>query len=192
VIGPILDGTLVLAEGIFDPLAVTLEVEPAGLPEWCLAVEPSPARQVPSWPLAATRRTVPAIDRAALAAFVRVVASQEAEPGEAITPVGLRVTAVRARLGEAGADGVDSIEVRHAGGSESVAIARDARGAWIAGPTGGLLTSPIETYGRVLGRLAQLTVEARWSPWYEEGASGTAAIERAVAALASDGWRRIR
>lgn len=81
--------------------------------------------------------------------------------------------------------------VRYQGGShQRVAVERDARGAWVTGPHESLLFAPVSTYGRVHGILAELTIDAHWSPWYEEGAAGTVAIERAVAALEAQGWQR--
>ena len=201
IIAPILDGNLALAEQLFDPLAIDAHLEPvdeygyhAGLPprpEWRLDVARPDVHVRPSWQIAETRVVVPAIDRAAVADFVRRASNQPAEEGDTVAPVALWVVAVRARLPAPWSEAGDQVVVRYQGGGvQPVAVERDARGAWVSGPTGSLFAAPIATYGRVQGAEALLTIDAHWSPWYEEGAAGTGAIEKAVAALEAEGWRR--
>jgi hypothetical protein len=200
IIAPIVDADLLLAGRLFDLRTLTAHVEQvdtthgfreglAPRARWCLEVDGPHAREV-RWEPADTRMAVPFIDRAALERFVRAAAAQEGEPGTAVAPVALWVTAVRARLpwsdtGEA------QVTVRYqAGGVTHIAVERDERGAWLSGPQGALMMPPIYTYGRVQGQLAELTIDAHWSPWYDGGAAGTAAIERAVTALEAKGWTR--
>jgi hypothetical protein len=201
IIAPILDGNLTLAEALFEPLAVDAHLEavdeigyhggPSPGPDWRLEAESGAVVVRPSWQLPETRVVVPAIDRAALNDFVLRASNQPADPGETVAPVALWVVAVRARLPAPWADAGDDILVKYQGGGmQRVPIERDSRGAWISGPTELLFTPPIFTYGRVQGVEAALTIDAHWSPWYEEGAAGTAAIERAVAALEAQGWQR--
>lgn len=200
IIAPIVDADLVLAESLFDPILVTAQVELVDLthgfrdglapsPSWRLSVD-SPAARASGWQPAETQVLVEAIDRSALERFVRTASAQPADEGHAVAPVALWLNGVRARLPARWADGDDRLLVRFQGGTQEVAIERDARGASVSGPFDSLLTPPIFTYGRVHGRQAQLTIEAHWSPWYEEGAPGTLAIERAVAGLEARGWRR--
>lgn len=200
VIAPIVDADLLLAEHLFDLRTLTAHVEQvdttygfreglAPRARWCLEVDGPHAREV-RWEPADTRVAVPFIDRAALERFVRAAAAQEGEAGTAVAPVALWVTAVRARLPWTDT-GEDQVTVRYqAGGVTRIAVERDERGAWLTGPQGALMMPPIYTYGRVQGLLAELTIDAHWSPWYEEGAAGTAAVERAVAALEAHGWQR--
>ena len=201
IIAPVVDGNLILAEALFDPLVLDAHLEPVDefgyhgglppLPEWRLEVARPDVAVRPTWQVPDTRVVAPAIDRAVLADFVGRAASQPAEPGETIAPVALWVVAVRARLPAPWSDRGDQVRVAYQGGGVAeVAIERDARGAWVSGPTGALAASPIATYGRVQGTVAELTIDAHWSPWYEEGAAGTAAIDRAVAALEAQGWQR--
>jgi hypothetical protein len=201
VIGPIVDADLVLAEHLLEMRTVTAHVEQvdttygfrdglAPLPRWCLEVDAPDARET-KWEPAETRLTVRAIDREALARLVATASRQEVGTDEAVSPVALWVTAVKARLPPPWSETAgDHLMVRYKGGSQRVEVERDGGGAWVTGPHDSLLTPPIHTYGRVQGLLAQLTIDAHWSPWYEEGAAGTAAIERAVAALEAKGWRR--
>lgn len=199
VIAPITDATLVLA-GIFEPLTLVAELAYVdlehgyhdGSPDrdlWCLEVDSSPAAER-DWGRPDTHVSAATIDRAALEAFVRTAANQPAPAGVSICPVVLRVVAGRALLPEPWATPEDRIRVRFQGGSIELPVEHDARGAWVAGPGETLLRPAIQTRGRVEGDHAELWISAHWSPWYEAGAAGTAAIERAVADLEAQGWRR--
>lgn len=202
VIAPIVDADLLLAEHLFDLRTVTAHVEQvdttygfreglAPLARWCLEVDAPGAREA-RWEPADTRIAVPFIDRAALEGFVRASASQQGEAGTSVAPVALWVTAVRARLPAPWSEAGDRMTVGYqSGGATEIPIERDERGAWVTGPQGSLMMPPIHAYGRVQGIVARLTIDAHWSPWFQDGAAGTLAVERAVAALEAQGWRRV-
>jgi hypothetical protein len=198
-IGPVVDAHACLADvaGI-EPLTVHVELAyvdliqgfhdgmPA-LPRWCLEVD-GPAAVEADWQPAATRLTVPAIDRAALVEFLRRASAQPTEPGVSVCPVAIWLRSVRVRLPAPWSRGPDHLKVAFGGGTIEVNVDRDQHGAWVREPIDSLLRSPIRTYGRVEGGLTDLTIDAYWSPWYEQGEAGTEAIARAVDTLSGRGW----
>ena len=199
IFAPLIDAHLGLARTLFSPLTVRVDVGyvdaeegyDVGAPDrvgWCLEVDSPAALEGESWQPPETRVAVPVIDRAAMEEFLRTATDQPAEPGDLVCPVAMWVRAVRARLPEPWSDQGDELLVRHQGGTARVAIERDEEGAWVRGPVEGLLRAPIRTAGLVAGIELRLGVDAYWSPWFEEGAAGTAMIERAVAALVAQGW----
>jgi hypothetical protein len=202
VIAPIVEANLGLAVGLFEPLTVVADVAYVHLshgnheggpaqPSWCLEVESlvAPERD---WEPRDTRVTVAAIDRAALEQFLRTASSQQPPEGLSTCPVVLWVRSTRALLPQPWSLHGREIPVRFHGGRLSLVAEADERGIWVVGPGASLLRPPIRTYGAVEGIRAEMQIEAHWSPWYEEGAAGTLAIERAVAALEAQGWRRTR
>lgn len=197
---PLIDANLFLASELYQPLTVLVNIGyldeygfRAGAPdamEWCLEVDSPTAFEGSSWQPPETRVAVPAIDRDALESFLRRASRQPAEPGLLVCPVAIWVWAVRARLPAPWSGLGDSLALRFHGGTTEIPIERDGEGCWVRGPVEGLLRAPIRTTGQVNGIVVELDVKAYWSPWFEEGAAGTAMIERAVAALVGQGWER--
>ena len=201
VAAPLVTASLGLGADLFEPLTVVVDLAVVdrahGLLEgappaasWCLEVD-RPGAPERAWPDPATRVTAAAIDRAALERFLAAACRQPAAEGTAISLSAMWVRSVRARLPEPWASMGDRLAIRFPGGMAALPVDRDARGAWVVGPDESLWRSPIRSEGFVEGTRAELTIAAHWSPWYEEGAAGTLAIERAVAALEATGWRRV-
>ena len=176
VAAPLVTANLGLSADLFEPLTVTVHLATVDLTNgihegsppassWCLEVE-HPGAPERGWSNPATRVTAAAIDGAAW------------------------MRSVRARLPEPWARMGDRLEIHFPGGLAELGVEHDARGAWVVGPDEALWRSPITTYGFAEGNRAELSVAAHWSPWYEEGAAGTLAIEAAIAKLEARGWRR--
>lgn len=200
VAAPLVTAGLGLGADLFEPLTVVVDLATVDLAHgihlgtppassWCLEVD-RPGAPERDWSDPATRVTAAAIDRAALERFLSDACRQPADQDLAVSLAAMWVRSVRARLPEPWASMGERLVVRFPGGTAELPVERDARGAWVVGPDESLWRSPIRTYGVVEGNRAELSVAAHWSPWYEEGAAGTLAIEQALAALEAKGWRR--
>jgi len=200
VAAPLVTANLGLGADLFEPLTVTVRLATVDLSDglhegtppassWCLEVE-RPRAPERGWSNPATRVTAAAIDGAALEGFLAAACRQPAAEGLAISLAAMWVRSVRARLPEPWASMGDRLVIHFPGGLAELRVEHDARGAWVVGPDETLWRSPITTYGFAEGNRAELSVAAHWSPWYEEGAAGTLAIEAAIAKLEARGWRR--
>jgi hypothetical protein len=202
------DAVFSLADGLFEPLAVNVEVaccdSEFGLP----LIEPQPAARFHQLRLAAPSATVTIpelweellireterLDRAAVLDWLSGLFAEHRCP-QPDTRTGwaeLIVPAVRARLPEATSRDVESgrLLVSESAGVIRYPVERSGDAAWVAGP---LVTSsgtaPFEL--RIVNEGGGLSLDwsQNWSVWIEEDAPGRPDVEAAVRRLSAMGWQ---
>lgn len=198
---PVLDAMFFLTADLLEPIQLRAEIGwfdledrefhgGASPMEWRLdrRVQP-PGREWDDWPVPETLERVDAVDRAAVERFLaRACHRPPRDDGMIACPFLIVFSAVRVRLLEPVADDLGRLVLRRDAGISSVGIERDARGAWVSGPTDGFVTGPIAIRGKLDREPMEVVVAAHWTPWSEEDRPGTQAVEAAVARVAASGW----
>ena len=191
---PALDAMFALADGILEPLALGAEIGWFDLEhgdfqgyarpmEWRLT-----GRGSEDWPLPETLERVDRIDRAAADRFLSRATAHQPPAGSIACPFLLSFDAVRARVFEPVAEGIDRLRLLRDVGIGSLALERSAGGVWVSAPGEGFITQPIEIRARLDREKLEVQVDAHWTPWSEEDRPGTRAVEEAVARVAASGW----
>jgi hypothetical protein len=202
------DAVLALGEGLFEPLAVNIELaccdSEFGLP----LIEPQPAARFHQLRLAAPPDTVAIpeiwedllvsetdrLDRATVLRWLGGLFTEQQCPEEDTTSgwAELIVGAVRARLPEAAERGVEGsvLPVSEGAGEIRYPVERVDDAFWVAGPLATSTdTSPFEV--RIVNEGGGLSLDwsRHWTPWIESDAAGRPDVEAAVRRLSALGWR---
>jgi hypothetical protein len=202
------DAVLALGEGLFDPLAVNVELACCDVEFGLPLIEPQPATRFHQLCLAAPPDTVAVpeiweellvseterLDRAAILRWLGRLFSGQRCPVEDTRPgwAELIVGAVRARLPEPAGRGVEAgaLRVSEGAGVIRYPVERAGDAFWVAGPlatsTG---TSPFEV--RIVNEGGGLSLDwsRHWSPWIEVDGAGRPDVESAVRRLSALGWK---
>lgn len=201
------DAVLAIGEGLFDPLAVNIELACCDTEFGLPLIDPQPGTRFHQLRLAAPPDTVAIpeiweellvseterLDRAAILGWLgRLFAGQQC-PEEDTRPgwAELIVGAVRARLPEAAGRGVEGGELPVSAGAGMIRypVQRADDDFWVAGPLSwSTNTSPFEV--RIVNEGGGLSLDwaRHWSPWIEVDGGGRPDVEAAVRRISALGW----
>lgn len=196
-----LEGICGLAEGLFEPLAVELELALCDRETFTTRDHPNPLRR---WML--VRELVPSdvdtvedpehfelvtckrLTLTAMAEFVADAFSQRVDgPEDMLTWQTMSIRTTCAKLPPS-IDG-QTVAVDLGAGTIAHPIERRGSSGWVYGPRGySTLVAPIELL--VLNHLGELTItmSVHWSLWSRPGSPGYPQVDRAVERLLARGW----
>jgi hypothetical protein len=202
-----MDAVLALGEGLFEPLAVNVELACCDVEFGLPLIEPQPATRFHQLRVAAPPDTVAIpeiweellvseterLDRAAVLRWLgRLFTEQQCVEGDSRPGWGeLIVAAVRARLPEPTRRGVEGsvLPVSESAGMIRYPVEWADGSFWVAGPlatsTG---TSPFEV--RIVNEGGGLSLDwsRHWSPWIEIDGAGRSDVEAAIRRVSALGW----
>jgi hypothetical protein len=202
------DAILALGKGLFEPLAVNVELACCdvefGMPliepqpttrfhQLCLTTPPEDVAIPEIWEellVSDTER----LDRAAILGWLSSLFTNQECPEEDTRPgwAELIVGAARARLPEATGRGVEgnALPVSEGAGVIRYPVERADDAFWVAGPLARSTdTSPFEVRIVNEGGALSLDWSRHWSPWIEVDGAGKPDVEAAVRRLSTLGWK---
>ncbi|QUH01974.1 hypothetical protein HUO13_15220 [Saccharopolyspora erythraea] len=203
------DALFSLGDGLFEPLAVNVEVACCDTEFGYPLIQPRPVARFHQLRLAASPETVmipeiwsellvrltERLDRAALLHWLgTLLAEQQCSQSDTRTSwTELIVEAVRARLPEATSHGVESgsneLPVSEGAGVIRYPVERIGDALWVAGPLAA--SSGTAAFGlRVTNEAGCLSLDwsLNWSPWIDQDGAGRPDIEAAIRRLSAMGW----
>jgi hypothetical protein len=203
------DAVYSLAEGLFEPLAVNVELACCDIVFGLPLIEPQPAVRFHQLRLAAPPETVTIpeiwedllvreverLDRAAVLDWLGSLFTEHRCP-QADTSTGwaeLIVEAVRARLPEVTSGAVEEdrgeLRVSEGAGVIRYPVERSGGAFWVAGPF--VTSTDTAPFGvRIVNEGGGLSLDwsRNWSPWIEADGAGRADVEAAIRRLSAAGW----
>jgi hypothetical protein len=203
------DALFSLSDGLFEPLAVNVELACCDTEFGYPLIEPRPPARFHQLRLAASRESVmipeiwnellvgqtERLDRAAILHWLGtlLVEQQCSQPDTRTCWTQLIVEALRARLPEATSHGVESggseLLVSEGAGVIRYPVERFGDTFWVAGPL--VTSSDTAPFGvRIVNEAGVLSLDwsQNWSPWIEEDGAGRPDVEAAIQRLSALGW----